>query len=724
MRLLGYVQYFHPSDQAADTDWNAFATANIESVEGAKNAQELASALSELFRPYAPTLRVEPQGTRFQTPPALGLSNTAREVLMWAYIPLGEGDANQLAPGERLRVPLQDGLVPTHVSFSGGVGLRRLPEPLRLELPRPNEPLSVNLGGGVRANLPLTLYADETGTLPHVDPPALPTAAAPPNDRGARLATVALTWNVFEHFFSYWDTVGTNWQASLREALQKAAVDESGLAFLVTLEHLTDGLRDGHNRTDHPDYSVFGRYSAPFTVDRVEGQLVVTTVVPDNSTRIQPGDVLLEVNGQPAEAALREMLRRVSGVGQWGRYQALTRLLSNDDGIPLTVKLAPYDGGAPYQVQVTPEEAFSTALRETRPSVVASLAPGTVYVDLTRIEEAQSKNVVERLKDAQGIVFDMRGYPNQVAYDLLAHLARKPLKTAPFLWPVVTRPDHRATHFVDGTPVWAEPEAPQLTDNLAFIINGNAAISYAESIMGLLERHSIGARVGEPTAGANGNVVSLDLPGGYSTRWTGLKVTKVGGKPLFTVGVTPTVPVQRTRAGVAARRDELLERAFEVVTDRDAAAMTPRAITLPPPAPPTITLVPTEVAPGVRTERPEEWTEVQKGVFLRQETTNDLAALLLRAQAGTPAAVVEQLRRETALQPGDLKPAEKLEVGAFTWQLSSFDVTLQGIALKGTVATSPSAGNTLLVLAQGVPDEYEQLRQKVLLPVLQRFSVR
>ena len=242
--------------------------------------------------------------------------------------------------------------------------------------------------------------------------------------------------------------------------------------------------------------------------------------------------------------------------------------------------------------------------------------------------------------------------------------------------------------------------------------------------MGLLERHGIGARVGEPTAGANGNVVSLDLPGGYSTRWTGLKVTKVSGKPLFTVGVTPTIPVQRTRAGVAAGRDELLERAFEVVTDRDAAAMTPRAITLPPPAPFTITLVPTEVTSGVRTVRPEEWTEVQKGVFLRQETTNDLAALLLRAQAGTPAAVVEQLRRETALQPDDLKPAGKLEVGAFTWQLSSFDVTLQGIALKGTVATSPSVGNTLLVLVQGVPDEYEQLRQKVLLPVLQRFSVR
>ncbi len=724
-RLLGYVQYFHPSDQAAETDWTAFATEHIEAVEGAGNARELASTLGDLFRPYAPTLRVYPQGTQGETPPALAQPDAAKALVMWAYVPLGSGDANQLAPGDRLRVPIRKGRVPEHVTYKGGEGLRRLPEPIELELPKPNEPLMVTLGGGVRAALPLTLYADASGTLPHVKAPEpLQSSATPPNDRGARLATVAFTWNVFQHFFSYWDTVDTDWQASLRSALQKAAEDESGLAFLVTLERLTDGLRDGHTRTDHPTYSVFGRYNAPFTVDRVEGELVVTTVVPDNPTRIRPGDALLEINAQPAETALRKMLTRVSGVGQWGRYQALTRLLSNDDGIPLTVKLAPYGGGAPYQLQVTPEETYTTALREARPAVVAQLAPGILYVDLTRVEEEQFSNVIKHLANAEGVVFDMRGYPNQFAFDLLAYLADKPLETAPFLFPVVVRPDHRATRFVDGTPTWAEPKEPKLTDKLAFIINGNAAISYSESIMGLLERHGVGARVGEPTAGANGNVVSLDLPGGYSTRWTGLRVTKAGGKPLFTVGVTPTIPVQRTREGVAAGRDELLERAFEIVAEQDAEAMTPREIELPPPAPPTLTLVPLNVEAGVRTVRPQEWTEVQPGIFLRQGSAEDVAALLVRAQAGTRTEVLQQLRQETGLKAGDLKPADRLEAGAFTWQISRFNVSEEGIVLKGTVATTAADGKTLLVLLQGAPGEYDQLHQKVLMPVLKRFSAR
>ena len=64
--LLGYVQYFHPSDQVAGADWEAFAIQNIAAAEGAKDARDLAVTLATLFRPYAPTLRVYRSGT---TPP-------------------------------------------------------------------------------------------------------------------------------------------------------------------------------------------------------------------------------------------------------------------------------------------------------------------------------------------------------------------------------------------------------------------------------------------------------------------------------------------------------------------------------------------------------------------------------------------------------------------------------------------------------------------------------
>src|SRR3954471_10317340 len=62
-RLIGYVRFFHPSDQVAglaNADWDALAMAGIERVEAARNPRELAAALSDLVGGIAPTVRVLP----------------------------------------------------------------------------------------------------------------------------------------------------------------------------------------------------------------------------------------------------------------------------------------------------------------------------------------------------------------------------------------------------------------------------------------------------------------------------------------------------------------------------------------------------------------------------------------------------------------------------------------------------------------------------------------
>lgn len=57
-RLLGYVRFFHPSDEAAQTDWGAFAIAGVRAIEGATTPKAEAAALEALFAPVAPTVRV------------------------------------------------------------------------------------------------------------------------------------------------------------------------------------------------------------------------------------------------------------------------------------------------------------------------------------------------------------------------------------------------------------------------------------------------------------------------------------------------------------------------------------------------------------------------------------------------------------------------------------------------------------------------------------------
>jgi C-terminal processing protease CtpA/Prc len=110
------------------------------------------------------------------------------------------------------------------------------------------------------------------------------------------------------------------------------------------------------------------------------------------------------------------------------------------------------------------------------------------------------------------------------------------------------------------------PTSPLLNAKKAFLTDGRA-ISYAESCMGIVEAYKLGAIVGAPTAGTNGNVNPFTLPGGYSVSWTGMKVLKHDGSRHHGVGIMPTVPVSRTRAGVAAGHDEFLDRAVGVVKE-------------------------------------------------------------------------------------------------------------------------------------------------------------
>ncbi|HEX9735886.1 MAG TPA: peptidase S41, partial [Thermoanaerobaculia bacterium] len=54
-KLYGYVRFFHPSDEAAGVDWDAFAVYGAAKVMAVDAGGDLAAALRELFVPVAPT---------------------------------------------------------------------------------------------------------------------------------------------------------------------------------------------------------------------------------------------------------------------------------------------------------------------------------------------------------------------------------------------------------------------------------------------------------------------------------------------------------------------------------------------------------------------------------------------------------------------------------------------------------------------------------------------
>ena len=166
----------------------------------------------------------------------------------------------------------------------------------------------------------------------------LPQASA--NDRATRLADVILAWNVFQHFYPYFDVAHTDWPAVLPVALRSAATDPDEEAFTNTLRRLVAALKDGHGSVIKPG-------SAPLRVppvrfEWIKGRAIATQVViPD--TGIAPGDELLSIDGKPVSEVLAEREALISGATpQWIRFQAMQSLVAGPMGSTAVLRIDPF----------------------------------------------------------------------------------------------------------------------------------------------------------------------------------------------------------------------------------------------------------------------------------------------------------------------------------------------------------------------------------------------
>ena len=547
-RLLGYVRFFHPSDEAAETNWDDFAILGVRRIEDAKDPADLASRLEQLFRPIAPTVRVFPTGQPPSIPAELSPKTDAEMlgVITWRHHGVQLDSPSNIYRSNRIREVALDGEVPKG-------------------MPDPAEPFTADLGAGVSCLVPQALWVSQVGTIPWARGSAAAAAPRPTvasgNDRTTRLAAVALAWNVFQHFYPYFDVVQTDWPAVLREGLAAAATDADERAFLDTLRRMVAELHDGHGRVSHDSDTASA--TLPLLWDWVEDRLVVTCVDENSAiNKLEPGDVVLSIDRRSSARALKEQEQFISGAtAQWKRYRALQELARGGVDTTVTLEVEGRDGKAR---SVTLKRAMPPEpLREKRPEKIAEIQPGFMYVDLDRITDDDFKQALPRLEQAGGIVFDLRGYPNKISTIVIAHLIDEPVTCAQWHVPKVTRPDREQMEYnFSNWPV--TPRKPRLKAKVAFITDGRA-ISYAETYLGIIEHYQLAEIVGGPTAGTNGNVNSFKLPGGYQVSWTGMRVLKHDGSQHHGVGIRPTVPVSRTIPGIRAGRDELLEKALEVV---------------------------------------------------------------------------------------------------------------------------------------------------------------
>jgi C-terminal processing protease CtpA/Prc len=562
-RLYGYVKYFHPSDEASSIDWNVFAVYGSETARRARDHAELRALLSQLFKPLAPSLvfadSAEELKQRDRPPSALGDDHL---LVSWQHQGDGlDATGRSAARYRSVRVVTRLSAVPMKKDVSETwISQDRLFD----QHPRRGEAIDREVSPGLWVRVPLTVDADRQRTLPIPDSTLLVALRKElngasqkrleANDENVRSAAVLVAWNALQHFYPYFELADTNWDEALGESLSRSFIDKDEKDLHETLSRLTARLRDGHAGIYHQKTSMRGWL--PWQVDDVEGQIVITAAA--NGTPFQRGDLIIALDGVPARRILEDARQLLSGSPQWtrsltlqlfgtGEPNSVARVTLQRDGA--TVEATATRGAKPFE---NPGPAFQ------------QLEGGVYYVNLTKVTRLEWEANIKSFAQAPGVVLDLRGYPAD-GFDIMGHLLDAPVLPASWNIPWVIYPDRERIVGYDTSgrkPI--QPSAPRFLGKVVFLTNA-AAISYSETILGVVEHYKLAEIVGEPTAGTNGNINIMSLPGGFTMSWTGMLVRKHDESQHHLMGIRPTLPVVKTLKGIRESRDEVLDEAVALI---------------------------------------------------------------------------------------------------------------------------------------------------------------
>ncbi|MBY6205190.1 S41 family peptidase [Halomonas denitrificans] len=374
---------------------------------------------------------------------------------------------------------------------------------------------------------------------------------------------VAATWGVMQHFYPYRSMLD-DWPQALRAALIESRAVEDRDHHLRLLQRLLHHIDDGHVSVYETDPAAEAPQAfLPLAVERVPEGLVVA--VSNESQAVRPGDLVLGVDGEAIETWMARALVHESGSLQWRTFRAIEDLLLGPAGEQRMLSLE-RDGS---RFDATLEFSAPGPVRSIDYPVLRELGEGIVHVFLPAIRQEGVASLIPRLMDAEGIVFDLRGYPNPtfVPAEFLGHFLDAPDDWTAWLQVLLARaPDGDLVASIQDQ--FALPVAEPRVNTPTVFLADHRALSYAESLVGVIKRHGIGPIVGAPTAGANGNVIPLVLPGGFTASFTGMRVLGPDGSPFHAQGIEPDVAVGPTRSDLQAERDVVLERAIDLLHER------------------------------------------------------------------------------------------------------------------------------------------------------------
>ena len=422
-------------------------------------------------------------------------------------------------------------------------------------------------------------------------------------DKNLRLLALYRYWNIIQYFFPYKYLTDKNWDEVLREYIPKFINAKTALEYQLTVLQLAGETNDTHARhflganeidllrgtryapfrTNEID-SLRGTRYAPFRVRFIENKLTVTDYFKPElkeTAGLEIGDFITHINGKEIEYIIDSIKSYYPASNEAARmyYIAPDLVRSNNHSIHIvynssgTIKqkeLTLYERSALNMNEISNKLSYDSIMIDKDSMFIG-------YITLETINETEISHIKKSFMNAKGIIIDIRNYPATfVPFSLGNYFTSKRKPFARFTTANLNNPGEfnfsRNVSFLDNNAgnryssnIFETPRSEKYFQGKLVVIVNEETISQAEYTAMAFRAGDNTVIIGSQTQGADGNVSFIPLPGGLKAGISGIGVYYPDGRGTQRIGIVPDIEVKPTIQGIREGRDELLEKAIEII---------------------------------------------------------------------------------------------------------------------------------------------------------------
>jgi C-terminal processing protease CtpA/Prc len=368
---------------------------------------------------------------------------------------------------------------------------------------------------------------------------------------------------VIEYWFPYRDVIGENWDSVLTEFISRIGLARTPEAYQLEMMALIARVNDTHANlwSSLNVRPPLGKCQVAVKLRFVGKQAVVSAYADGQEGALKPGDVIESVDGVPVPELVARWAPYYAASNEPTRLRDIANAMLRGKCVDAWLHVSREDETMEVKVPRVAESSFKMSEWHDLPGeTFRKLSNDVAYLKLSSVTADNAESYIKAAIGTKGLVIDIRNYPSFMVFALGSHLVDMPTPFARFTLGDLTNPG--AFHWTE--PIKLEPAKP-LYDGKVMILVDEVSQSRAEYTAMAFRTSPRAKVVGSTTAGADGNVSTITLPGGLRSMISGIGVFYPDKRSTQRVGIVPDIEVRPTIEGIRTGRDEVLERAIRLI---------------------------------------------------------------------------------------------------------------------------------------------------------------